>query len=321
MNTFIRKNYFNSTELTLILTPTFECNFSCPYCFKAPNTFIKTSPFYFEALEKYSTRYFKYYRHIELSLFGGEPLLSFKKFQNILSHTKSLSQQYNFSYSTSITTNASLLNKSIINFLLSHNCQSLQITIDGDYKSHNKTRSFKDGAPGFDLLINVINNEINDFLNNDSSTFYLRINLNNNTLNDVNETLLKIRKDIRPKITLILRAVYSTTKYNSHNNNSVRQLKQYYDLASEPGFKISKNIHYNRSCEACCDEKIIYITPDLGMWKCINSMCSPNTKIGQLTSGGTILPNAQNMINWYKASDYFSDNQCKNCKRLPDCFG
>ena len=109
-----KKSFFNATDLTLILTPTFECNFACPYCFEAPqrgaNTTVpqratKTVERYFSSLEKYAKKHFHLYRHVELSLFGGEPLLLFENFSNFLNYTKALSEEQRFSYSTSITTN------------------------------------------------------------------------------------------------------------------------------------------------------------------------------------------------------------------------
>lgn len=96
-----KKNFFDSSELTLILTPTFECNFSCPYCFEAPQRKTKTSKNYFDVLKKYAYKNFKNYRHVELSLFGGEPLLLYSQFNDMLEYTKKLSGQYGFDYSTS----------------------------------------------------------------------------------------------------------------------------------------------------------------------------------------------------------------------------
>lgn len=316
-----RKNYFDSSELTLILTPTFDCNFACPYCFEAPQRGAKTSKEYFDVLKRYAARYFKYYRHVELSLFGGEPLLLYKYFKDILDFTNTLSKQYSFSYSTSIVTNGSLLNRDIVHTLLSHNCKTLQITIDGGRESHDKTRAFKDKKPSFDLLMRVINEELQELFNDEKAEFYLRINLNNNTTDEIYNALINIREDIRKHITVVLRAVYPTSLYSSNNSNSVDRLREYYDLASNLGFKISNNRYYNRSCEACCDEKVFYLTPDLSMWKCINTMALPNAKVGFLTEEGEFKVDAEKMIKWYAAADCFADEECRNCKMLPDCFG
>lgn len=317
-----RKNYFNATDLTLILAPTFECNFACPYCFEAPQRDAKTSSVYFSALKKYAEKYFKLYRHVEISLFGGEPLLLMERFADFLECTKELSENNKFSYSTSITTNGSLLNKEIVHSLVMHHCQTLQITIDGGVESHNRTRSFKrNGAPSFDLLMHIINNELNEYYEQEDSAFYLRINLQNNSVEDIRNALLYVKEPIRPFITVIIRAVYSTECYDAQNTNSVEDLMEYYNMASELGFKVSTNRYFNRSCESCCDEGVYFITPDLSVWKCVNTMSLPNGRIGSITEDGDLEIDAAQMVAWYKAADCFSDPKCVNCKLLPDCFG
>lgn len=326
-----KKSFFNATDLTLILTPTFECNFACPYCFEAPqrgaNTTVpqratKTVERYFSSLEKYAKKHFHLYRHVELSLFGGEPLLLFENFSNFLNYTKALSEEQRFSYSTSITTNGSLLNKDVVHTLVQHHCRSLQITIDGGIDSHNKTRAFKgSGAPSFDLLMHIINHDLAEYYEQENATFYLRINLQNNGVDEIRNALSHVDEAIRHYVTVIIRAVYSTECYHEQNTNSVEDLMEYYNMAAELGFRVSTNGYFNRSCEACCDEGVYFLTPDLGVWKCVNTMSLQNGKVGDITENGDLEIDAAKMIDWYKAADCFSDSKCLNCKLLPDCFG
>ena len=83
-----KKHFFNSSELNIILVPTMNCNFDCSYCFEASHKNIKTKDNYFEILKKYSQKYFKFYRHIEISLFGGEPLLVKRELMDYLSYVR-----------------------------------------------------------------------------------------------------------------------------------------------------------------------------------------------------------------------------------------
>lgn len=317
-----KKSFFNTTDLTLILTPTFECNFACPYCFEAPQRGTKTADTYFSSLKKYAKKYFHLYRHVELNLFGGEPLLFLEKFSDFLNYTQALSEKQRFSYSTSITTNGSLLNKEVVHMLVQHHCQSLQITIDGGIDSHNKTRAFKgSGAPSFDLLMHIINNDLTEYYEQEGATFYLRINLQSNSVDEIRNALSHVDEAVRHYVTVIIRAVYSTECYHEQNTNSVEDLMEYYNIAAELGFRISTNRYFNRSCEACCDAGVYFLTPDLCVWKCVNTMSLPNGKIGSITEDGVLEIDAAKMIDWYKAADCFSDPKCLDCKLLPDCFG
>lgn len=106
--------------------PTLKCNFSCPYCFEESNRInIRKNTNYFEILKLFSNKYFKFYKHIEISLFGGEPLLVNKQIWDYLLYIKKLSKNSNFTYSTSITTNGSLVTEYILKKLIEHNCKSL----------------------------------------------------------------------------------------------------------------------------------------------------------------------------------------------------
>ena len=68
------KTYFNTSNLNVVLVPTLKCNFSCPYCFEKGYN-IEENKKYFEILKKFSIINFKSCSNIQISLFGGEPLL------------------------------------------------------------------------------------------------------------------------------------------------------------------------------------------------------------------------------------------------------
>ena len=316
-----RKNIFDSSTLYLVLVPTMKCNFSCPYCFEASFKNMKTSKSYFKALGQYANKAFSNYNHIEISLFGGEPLLNAGNFLIFLSEVKALSLENKFSFSTSITTNGSLLTPEIMENLRMNNCVFMQITLDGDQKSHDNTRKFIDGRPSFDLLIDKINHLLPDYLASQTIRFALRINLNNNSVDEMEIALQKIDENIRNYINIFFRPVYQTKTYKENNCNTVFDLKGYYDLATRLGFRLMRNQHVYRSCEACGGENFLHVMPDLSLWKCINNLSRHEAEIGQLSENGDIELDANKLVNWYSSLDCFDDPICRDCKLLPDCFG
>ncbi|MGV8050028.1 MAG: radical SAM protein [Anaerolineaceae bacterium] len=315
------KSYFNSTQLNLILAPSFACNLSCPYCFEKIHWKTKTEPQYFEILARYAERYFKYYNHVEISLFGGEPLIFADEFIKFLSLTSFLAKRFKFTVGSSITTNGTLLAPEILEGLLQNKCEQLQITLDGNQESHNRTRTFKNGLPSFNILIEIINKVLGPKILDDSLRFILRINLYNNTAEEISDTLKCVDPQIRGKIEVLLRPVYSTEGYSCNNLNNVGDLKAFYVEAKKLGFMIMQTKHPFRSCESCGDENTQIIAPDMGVWKCINAMSVTEAKIGSISSDGVFLLDAKAVVAWYKASDCFSDVKCRNCSLLPDCFG
>lgn len=58
------RNFFNNSQLNIILMPTLKCNFDCPYCFEKSYRNMKSNKNYFDILGLYSKKYFKYYKHV-----------------------------------------------------------------------------------------------------------------------------------------------------------------------------------------------------------------------------------------------------------------
>lgn len=316
-----RKSFFNSDSLNIILIPSFNCNLKCPYCFEKSHKIIRQEGNFYDAFLKFSQNYFKNFRYVNLSLFGGEPLLEFKKLDMLLMEMKILSKKYNFIFGTSITTNGTLINKEILDKLVDYNCKTLQITLDGSKKTHDSTRKSSNGLGSFELLINIINKDLSEYISNGLIKFILRINLNNNTLEEIYDTLIRIDEKLRAKINLVLRPIYNTDSYNEKNSNEFSKIKDFYDLGNKMGYSIMKNNYFFRSCEACGDENFFYLTPDLNVWKCVNNMNFDGAKIGRITNNGEYIIDIDKVINWYRAADCFSDKKCRECKLLPDCLG
>lgn len=315
------QNYFNKDPLNIVLVPTLACNFSCPYCFEkvACEKYVGTN--YFEILKKYAEKNFKHHALVQISLFGGEPLLMADKMLDFLDFVKKDSIKNNYELKTSIVTNGSLLTEEIINKLIEYGLFSLQITLDGDKNTHDKTRYFRDKTGSFDLLINKIKMVIKLTENVQNFLFNLRINLNNNSNNDLVNILNNFTPEERKRIRLQIRVIYNTDKYKKDNTNSLDALKEYYKIAIDMGATLVKNTYYYQVCEGCADSRFFYLMPDLSMWKCINDLNFKEANIGKINNDGSVSINFENITNWYKSANCFSDPKCASCKKLPDCFG
>ena len=316
------QKYFDTEVFNIVLVPSLACNFKCPYCFEKDFENKSNIKKYFNVLKKYAEKNFKTHRMVQISLFGGEPLLYYEECINFLRWVDKDSKKNGYDYYTSIVTNGSLLDEDKLCNLLSHNLYSLQITIDSDKENHDKMRIFKNGNPSFDLLINKINTLIPRTLNYQNFKFILRINLNNTTVDKVKKSLSNINPEIRNNIHLLIRAIYNTHAYNKTNTNSVNELLEYFKMGSDLGFNVLKEKYYYQTCEACGDRKFFYLMPDLTLRKCINDLGYKKTCIGRLNDDGEPDLNVEYIVDWYKnCVSAFSDEDCINCKMLPDCLG
>lgn len=317
------QKFFDTKYFNIILVPSLLCNFGCPYCCEKDYTCGKENiKKYFNVLKKYAEKNFHLHNVVQISLFGGEPLIYINECLEFLAWVEEDSKKYKYEYFTSIVTNGSLLTEKILNDLFKYNLYSLQITIDSDKENHDSMRVFKNGNPTFDLLLENSNMVIEKSKNQKNFKFVLRINLNNTSVEKVRSTLENIKIENRKNVYLLIRAIYNTHAYSEKNDNSVNELKEYFDLGTEMGFNILKEKYNYQTCEACGDRKNFYLMPDLSLWKCINDIGYDRCKIGYLTNDGNVELIPQNIINWYKkCMSAFTDEECKKCKLLPDCFG
>ena len=320
VNYMFNMHYFDTNNINIALVPTLKCNFNCPYCFEKGYGEIPERKDYFDVLKKYSEKTFKHKNFVCISLFGGEPLVCAEKVFDYLEFVSNDSLKHDYKFITTITTNGSLLNEDVIKKLIKYHLYSLQITLDGNRESHNKTRVYHDGSPSFDILISKIKLLL-DMTENYDFVFYLRINLLNQSTETLTEILSEFEEKYRKRINVLVRPIYQTKKFKEKNTNNREELEPFFAIAEEMGFKINKNTYYFQACESCSDSRFFYLMPDLSMWKCVHNLGYTKAKIGCITSDGSVQTIPENIIDWYKAANCFADEECLKCSKLPSCWG
>lgn len=317
------KRFFSTAALGIILMPTLDCNFDCPYCFEKPSAHMIKNEVsnYFQVVEKYIRNQAPHFRQVYLNFFGGEPLLKKNQMDSFARHIQEMSKELSFSVKSTIVTNGSLLDESIMQSLLRVHCNLIQITIDGSKSKHDQTRIFKNGKPSFDLLIEKIKFAAKYVAVNPNLRLLVRINLNNVSIDEVSDTLSLFDQDIRKYISLLFRPVYETRTYHNANSNHYDELNFFNALGHRMGFQIYKNRRTYLSCEACNDTNVIHILPDLSLWKCVNDFSFEEAKMGMLNEDGIAEWNENRVLAWYRYADFLQDDKCKGCSISPDCLG
>ena len=142
----------SNRQLQLILLPTEACNFRCVYCYetfaqgKMPREVVV-------AVKRYLTRRFQELQSLQLSWFGGEPLLALDVIEEICTHIAELRLSHpQCDFSSDMTTNASLLTPSIFERLCALGVNTYQISFDGARDEHDKRRIQANGGPTFDRI-------------------------------------------------------------------------------------------------------------------------------------------------------------------------
>lgn len=153
----IHKNLQGRSGVGLVIMPTYDCNFRCPYCFEQhrlkkgqdwlDNTMSdETIEAVFAALKDYRARG---YTLSHCSFYGGEPFLA----KNIGVVKKIADKAGELGLSISAVTNGYDL-EAYMDFLEEYKVESIQVTVDGTAELNDRRRLHKDGLPTYDRILN-----------------------------------------------------------------------------------------------------------------------------------------------------------------------
>lgn len=334
-NEKLQRNYrmierMQDSSLDLVIHTTKNCNFRCKYCslnFESSNmsseiqndivSFIRYN------INKYSS--------VNLSWFGGEPLMAIDVIENISEQVKEICTRAKKPFTANVTTNGYLMSLDNVKKLLEHNVFHYAVTIDGIGEYHDKHRCLSSGAPTFDRIIaNLI--DIKNNIKSRGLSITIRSNVTANMLDKVEEYYRFYDKNFGDDIrfSLFIRPVcdwggdrignFHETLINE-KNTSVTMAHFYNEIAKIPGNIVFKNNFYDLefggiACTAQCKNKFtIGINGEIS--KCDDS--NEGVNIGQLKNGQMILDEVKS-ISWLMSSLQDVDNVCDNCNLSCICF-
>ena len=119
-----------SSELFIMVLPTYECNLRCWYCIQKHEGLGITTEV-FENLKQFADKHLDQtqIKTCTLSWFGGEPIMQYNEVLEYTRFVQKLCNERGIIMRTSITTNATLLSKERIDALTSIGEVSFQISI------------------------------------------------------------------------------------------------------------------------------------------------------------------------------------------------
>jgi uncharacterized protein len=145
----------NFPAKALILNVTSGCNLSCTYCYKEDLTSLKNSgQMTFEIAKDAIDMFFKESPHLQeysITFFGGEPISNLPLIKEIIAYANAFFGEKGLKIGYSMTTNATLLTKSIIEYLY-ENRVDITVSMDGPEALHNKTRVFENGKGSYEKV-------------------------------------------------------------------------------------------------------------------------------------------------------------------------
>jgi uncharacterized protein len=173
----LEKLHKKNDVLSLVITPTLQCNFKCYYCFE--NTTVRKNE---DALSmnvqndiinfisKSITK--NHIKEVNITWYGGEPLIQQRIIFSMMGKINTICKVYDVKLRSSIVTNGVLLTPNVSGLLYEHGIGKAQITIDGPETIHNKRRIYPaNPTENYKIIID------NLLKANENIRFNIRINI------------------------------------------------------------------------------------------------------------------------------------------------
>lgn len=308
------KESSSSRALTVIVNPTLRCNFNCWYCYEDHTNAPVMSPDTLEKVKNLIASSLPADGVIQLSFFGGEPLLEFNRIvAPLITYCEQMASHTDAEIQYSFTTNGFLLTKEMISFLSSHNVKFMQITLDGGRNSHNKTRI----SPSKDSFETITSN-IEQLLDHKISVT-LRINVTPENIHDCSDILVWINKlnaHQKKYLSVNVQQVWQTVKGSNINIQIDDLLDSICQLGVYAYPAILDNLR--RMCYADRANTLL-INSNGDIFKCTAIDFKKNKRISDIFSS-TISEDLSRYFNRL-VEKRFSNKLCISCKIFPLCLG
>jgi uncharacterized protein len=317
----------------IAIMPTERCNFRCAYCYE---TFSRgrMSPELVSGVLKLIERLSNSLRSLNLSWFGGEPLLAADIVENVTRSYRDAQSRKGFLGSAGITTNGALLIPGLVNRLESAGVSFYHISLDGPQSVHDAQRPLAGGGPTYQKVLNGIET----VLSRSTATILFRINTDTKSDDAVARTCDWLVSEIFPRLANYAdRIQYHVVSIWDATPTSVdgicikdaervqRWLAVKDVIAHEAGSDLLPFIAAQGSglgklsCYAGRPNNYL-IGADGTIYRCSVALDLPENRIGQLFPDGSMLLDTEREDLWTRAS-FLSDPVCATCSFGVSCLG
>ncbi len=305
----------------IIVMPNMNCNFACTYCYEehSKSEMDETTA---ARLVAWIERIVPHFKVVLLSWFGGEPLLTYRRVVEIQRRVLELCTQNNVRFSCHLTTNGYLLSPERAAELISLECYSYQITLDGPPETHDSKRPLRGGGSTFDRIISNICALVRT---NKSVNVKLRVNYDDSNLDRIPELLERIPQDVRPQLDVVYERIFGQEYSKYVDAMPARRVgvtvEQLYDHARNSGFSVTMNpLQPSRLTYCYADRKSEFVINYNGdVFKCTVDKFESKDRLGWLGDAGTIVWDHDRLARWH-AVDTFEE-KCYACTFMPMCMG
>lgn len=317
--TYIRKReeYERSSgEYTITINPTLACNMSCWYCYESHKNMPAMSADVKQSVLLLIDKLLadNKLKKLNLSFFGGEPLLYFDKVVvDIINHAKMQCKAFDAKLSIHFTTNAYLLTDNVLKHLEGLDV-SFQITLDGGKQVHDSVRKTKGGEPTYARIVEHIHQTL-------SRGFSVGVRFNYTAKSipsfvDVVKDFSHLPQEQKQLVNFTFQRVWQD---NEGDARQVEQQVEHIERAFEQAglFVNNAKSYIVPYCYADgVNTAVVNYNGDL--FKCTARDFAPKSKEGTLAADGTLRWNERLRK---RMSIRHGSDTCLQCRIYPICHG
>jgi uncharacterized protein len=299
-----------------IVWTTKNCNLNCKYCYEHNNKENGNMGSYIEdkTLNKIKDSILNSNEDIHLIQFhGGEPLLNFKLIKRFVQEIEKIKGNSIVSYG--LTTNGTIWNDEINTFFTKYKesfSGNISISIDGNFKNHNKNRVNSNGSGSFDLAIDTASSMKAIFEN-----LRCRVTVAPNTVEDLFINI-KYLVDFGFKQIAIAFDSFSNKWDENHIDIIDREYKKVLDYWDKSNCQteisiVDEIIQKRKNLGKCKPRKHYYI--DGLIYPCIFVVGLKKYNIGNIENGVD-----KNKVEEIAKISSVDNKDCKNCSIKKSCI-
>jgi uncharacterized protein len=305
-------NRYQDKFSTLVIAPTYHCNFACPYCYESTKPPIymddETEASIIKFIQKMAVL-----KGLHVTWFGGEPLLNFKR---IISLTKKF-LGLGIHYDADIITNGFLLDEEKVSLFEELQIKSIQITIDGIGKDHDLRRPHVSGNSSFDKIIKNLDNF---YSKNRKTIVNIRVNIDKTNKDGYYQlfTFLKKYPKARVSPSFVFIKDSNCKSFSECIVSGEEKFNFHFEMYKKYGIPINAYPSL-KSGECIARHAYSFIIGANGdLFKCFDQIGNSEKSIGNINDGrfNTTLYNR-----YIVGADQFSEQKCLACKFFPICSG
>ncbi|MGN6713635.1 radical SAM protein [Anaerocolumna jejuensis] len=311
---------YSTSNLTLTIAPTMNCNFRCIYCYEKDSIQnMNMDNNVQKAIINFIRERAQTVASLNITWYGGEPLMAFDVIENLTQSILEICKENNVTYNASIITNGYLLTEEVVKKFSSFGITDVQITLDGPEAIHDTRRVLSNGKGTFKKIMANLKKAV------EYTNVNIRVNIDNENVESTESELFTMfeENDLVGKVRICFGYVDSIN--NAYEPDKCLNMENYSKKHLEFLLKNGLNIMelYPHPLDNYCgaDSISAYVIGANGnLYKCWSDIGIDDKKVGNILNG------EQNVLHSCKVKEYLLyspmvDSDCKDCEILPLCKG